>query len=186
MKTVRDIMTTDVVTLDERMTLREAIEALSSARVSGAPVTAGNVVVGVASRTDIIEFEADSPGARRRRAPEGDFGVAAMDDPAFDEENDPAIYFVDRWEDSVDDVWSRISETDSRNWDQLEEHSIAEVMSRGLVALGPDASVREAARMMVDKGVHRLLVMRDRDLLGVVSTMDVVRAVADGMDGPGS
>jgi len=178
MKTVRDIMTAEAVTLEEYMTLREAIEALSAARISGAPVVAGSVVVGVASRTDILEFEASSPGVPPHRERAVELGEVPMDDPTFDEENEPAAYFVDRWADSEADVWSRISETESPEWDRLDEHSIAEVMSRKLVALGPDASVSDAARLMVERGVHRLLVMDDDQLLGVVSTMDVVRAVA--------
>jgi len=73
-----------------------------------------------------------------------------------------------------------MSETESPEWDRLEEHSIAEVMSRSLVAIGPHASVADAARMMADRGIHRLLVMYDGKLLGVISTMDIVRTVAEG------
>jgi CBS domain-containing protein len=179
MKTVRDIMTADVVTLAEHMTLREAIEALSAARVSGAPVVAGSAVVGVASRTDILEFEASSPGVPLRREGAVEFGEVFMGDATLDEDDDTAAYFVDRWADSGADVWSRISDTDSPEWDRLEEHSIAEVMSRKLVAVEPDATVVGVARVMVEKAVHRVLVMDDGNLLGVVSTMDVVRAVAE-------
>lgn len=178
MKTVRDIMTEDVVTLAENMTLREAIEALSSARVSGAPIVAGTAVVGVASRTDILEFAASSPGIPPRRQQTADFGEVSDGAATFDEDQ-PAAYFVDWWRDSEANTWSRMSETESPEWDRLDEHSIAEVMSRSIASIGPDASIREAAGKMVDDGFHRLLVMKGGELLGVVSTMDIVRAVAE-------
>ena len=43
-----------------------------------------------------------------------------------------------------------------------------------------DQPVREVAQMMVTRGVHRLLVTEGRGLLGLVTTLDLVRAIADG------
>lgn len=51
-------------------------------------------------------------------------------------------------------------------------------MTRGLLSLRPDADVSEAARRMVIGGVHRLLVMEDDRLVGLVTASDIVRAVA--------
>lgn len=43
-----------------------------------------------------------------------------------------------------------------------------------------DRPVREVAQMMVARGVHRLLVTEERRLLGLLTTIDLVRAIADG------
>ena len=43
----------------------------------------------------------------------------------------------------------------------------------------PDAEVPKAADYMKRAGIHRLLVMENGKLLGIVSAMDVVRAVAE-------
>jgi CBS domain-containing protein len=40
--------------------------------------------------------------------------------------------------------------------------------------------VREVAQMMVARRVHRLLVTEGRRLLGLVTTLDLVRAIAEG------
>ncbi|MBI4541298.1 MAG: CBS domain-containing protein [Gemmatimonadetes bacterium] len=40
--------------------------------------------------------------------------------------------------------------------------------------------MREAARYMLRTGVHPVLVTEHRRLLGIVSTTDIVRAVAEG------
>ena len=51
--------------------------------------------------------------------------------------------------------------------------------TRELVTVGPDASVEEVARTMLAQHVHRVLVVdRDRELLGVISTFDLLRVVA--------
>jgi CBS domain-containing protein len=180
MKTVRDIMASEPVTLGEHLTLREAIDLLSDARVSGAPVIAGTAVVGVASRTDILGFVADSPAIPRERADVVEFGEVGVSVSESLDDESPAAYYADRWMDSEADVWSRITQSESPDWDRLDEHSVAEVMTRRIVSIEPEASVEDAARLMVDREIHRLLVMEGRELLGVVSTMDIVRAVAEG------
>lgn len=51
--------------------------------------------------------------------------------------------------------------------------------TRELVTVGPDATVEEVARTMLAQHVHRVLVVdRDRELLGVISTFDLLRVVA--------
>jgi CBS domain-containing protein len=42
----------------------------------------------------------------------------------------------------------------------------------------PDTTADQIARVMRDQGIHRVLVGSDGKLLGVVSTLDVLRAVA--------
>jgi len=182
MPNVRDIMTTDVVILDEHMTLREAIDVLSKARVSGAPVMAGSVVVGVASRTDILDFEADAGDDPERGSGGPVLGDDRVDTPDFDEENPPGAYYLDSWGDPEAEAWSAIPGMQDAEVDRLDEHSIAEVMTRSLAAVDPGASIRDTARLMAEGRVHRLLVMENRELRGVVSTMDIVRAVAEGLD----
>lgn len=56
-------------------------------------------------------------------------------------------------------------------------------MTRDIKAIDRDASVREAARLMRDKGVGSLLVQARGEYIGIVSETDVVRrGVADGLD----
>lgn len=75
---LRDIMTTDVVTLTSDTTLREAMELFAHHHVSGAPVVAGGRIVGVVSATDLMMFAASLAGvptpravSRARRHPNG-------------------------------------------------------------------------------------------------------------------
>lgn len=61
----------------------------------------------------------------------------------------------------------------------LEDVTVDEVMTRKVQSLLPDCSVAEAAVLMHEKQIHRVLVMQEETLLGIVSTSDIAKAVAD-------
>lgn len=61
----------------------------------------------------------------------------------------------------------------------LDEVMVSEVMTRTISSLPPECSVEEAAAFMRLAQIHRVLVMKDGDLLGIVTTTDLARAVAD-------
>lgn len=54
--------------------------------------------------------------------------------------------------------------------------TVKDIMTRRVVALPPAATVDEAADLMRQEHVHRVLVMQGDYLLGVVSTSDIARA----------
>jgi CBS domain-containing protein len=49
------------------------------------------------------------------------------------------------------------------------------VMSVGLVTIGEEASLEEAAKLMVKKGFKKLPVVQDSKLVGIITSMDIVR-----------
>ncbi len=176
-----DLMTTDVVTLEPEMTLREAGEKLSAGGLSGAPVVSTGRLVGVLSGTDLLEFESTNPGVPTRRSQQAEWGEWGPADLwEQDVSEPPSAYFVDMWADSGADVAERIAEPESPEWDFLEEHVVGEVMTRKVIAFPPNTDVTSAARVMVDKDVHRVLIAEGDKLFGIVTTMDLVRAIADG------
>ena len=61
----------------------------------------------------------------------------------------------------------------------LEDVTVDEVMTRKVQSLPPDCSVDEAAALMGEKQIHRVLVMEGDILFGIVTTSDVAKAVAD-------
>lgn len=175
-----DVMQSEVVTVSPEATLRDAVELFATLHISGAPVVAGERVVGVVSTSDILSFAASSPMVPTDHGEEAE---AEYPEPTEAEEvedgNDAsAAYFVDLWADAGAEVSERMTETEGPEWDILSEHTVAEVMTRRLWTLPPDADVVRAAEMMAEEHIHRVLVMSGEQLLGVVSTMDVTSAVA--------
>jgi acetoin utilization protein AcuB len=132
-----DIMTTEVATASPELSLREAMDLLSSRHITGAPVVAGGKVVGVFSASDLLAFLSDFDGS----------------------------------ESSL--------EFRRKRHNPLEEVPVAEVMTRYVQSLPPDCPVDKAAAFMHEANIHRVLVMKDDVLMGIVSTTDVAIAVAD-------
>lgn len=187
MTSLADIMTLELVTLEPEMTLRQAIEILSDAGVSGAPVVVGERLVGVASASDILYFQSSSPGIPSYRSDQkdwGEWGPAQL----WDEEtgDPPSAFFREMWSGSEADLVERMGDPEGPEWDVLSEHVVAEVMTRSVLTLPPDAPLEEAARLMESRGIHRLIVSQDDRPVGLVSSMDFVRAVARGTLKPAS
>lgn len=61
----------------------------------------------------------------------------------------------------------------------LEDVTVDDVMTRKVHSLPPDCSIEEAAEVMIKKQIHRVLVMDGDTVLGIVSTSDVAKAVAE-------
>ena len=53
--------------------------------------------------------------------------------------------------------------------------SARNVMSASLVTIGEDASLEEAAGVMVKKGLKKLIVVQEGKLVGIITSMDIVR-----------
>ncbi len=64
---VRDVMTTDVVTVKPSTTLKDASRLLVDRRISGVPVTDDGRVIGVISERDFLVKEQGRPISTRRR-----------------------------------------------------------------------------------------------------------------------
>jgi CBS domain-containing protein len=179
MTRVGDVMSSDVVVISPDMTLREALEVLDGHNIAGAPVVRGDDVLGVVSASDLLELEATSPALPRFRETQDDWGEAA-EAQEWEEGESPPLYFVQLWREAETDTAERVAETQGPEWDFLADYTVADVMSRKLLSVGPGDDVRVAASRMSDSDVHRLLVIDGRRLVGIVSASDIVRAVARG------
>lgn len=177
---VRDIMTPSVVSFAADQTLRDAVDILVSCRIGGAPVLDGDKVVGVLSATDIIEFESVNPPNEPDRAP--DVEAELGEEPAeewTEGESFSSSYFTDWWPSEGPDVAERIASSHGPQWDLLADHSVAEAMSRTVCTVEAGLEVSNAAQRMLAAGVQRALVTDQGTLVGILTTTDILRAVAE-------
>lgn len=169
---LRDIMTRDVVYVTPDTPITDVVSILSSEFITGVPVLSSNRVVGVISASDIVEFAG-------RNETELENGQESWDDIDDEMEREleadmspadlEAAEIVDQIEDSSkDDV------------EMFTEFTAGDLMTRKLCSLPSATPLDQAAREMVRKGVHRLLVMDDDRLVGIATSMDFLRAVAQG------
>lgn len=172
---VSQIMTKDVLTVEPETTLRDAAELFMAKHISGAPVCRGDEVVGVISAGDIIDFTTTTPEETLEEAghapPSASEAVERQDAPA-------ASFYMDLAMDNAD-VDDRMSEPAFTERRMLDEHVVEEAMSRDPISVSPQDTVLEAAEAMRRRGIHRVLVLDDGKLAGIVSTLDVARAVAE-------
>jgi CBS domain-containing protein len=80
---------------------------------------------------------------------------------------------------SSDIVQATAECSDAARHPVLEDISVRDIMSTPPRTIRPEDDVRVAARDMLRHDVHRLFVISGKELVGVLSTSDVVRAVAD-------
>ncbi|MBI4538510.1 MAG: CBS domain-containing protein [Gemmatimonadetes bacterium] len=156
---VRDIMQRHVVTVRDSASIRERARLLEREGIGGAPVIDdGGAVTGVVSATDIVRLVAGGPGT-----PPG---------PAHEERPD---YFVAP--EIAAKGYFRVLE---RRWASVfAGHTVRDIMTPARFAVRPDAMIAETARFLVRAGIHRALVLERGRLRGIVTAMDVLRAVAE-------
>ena len=181
---LRDIMTRQVMTLTPQMTLREAMESLSARNVSGAPVVAGQRVVGVISASDLLTFAAAPPGDDNRcteASPGGEWNESTECNETGEHtgSDDSHAFFTSMWDEHTGATNDVIESRGESSPDALENYLVEDVMTKEIRWLSPDADVRSAADMMREFGVHRVLVLNRGHLVGLVSAMDIAKAVAE-------
>lgn len=176
---VRDVMTRYVLILTPDSSLRDAADLFARHHVSGAPVVAGNTVVGVVTATDLVEFLSVAPLGKNAE----DGMETLVKRPTLDgwgaEEVPGALYLTEQSRGAGDETSPRF-ELGERTGDVFAEHTVDEIMTVTVPWLSPETALVAAADFMQYAGVHRMLVLEHGRLAGIVTTSDVTRAVAQG------
>jgi CBS domain-containing protein len=157
----RDVMTTDVVVLAPQTPLQDAVRTFAEANISGAPVVDANGrLIGVLSAHDVARPENVRDGALSLDGDDDFRGGASERD---DEVEDP--------EDEI------LAMNDYRSTD-LRSGLVTDFMTPGVITVDPTTSLKQICERMVSEHIHRVLVVDRQELLGIVSSLDIVRAVA--------
>lgn len=146
----RDVMQTHLITVEPETPLLDVHRLFVEEEINGAPVVdETGKLLGVISSLDLlreVESEHESPSA-------------------------DTVYFRDILEFSAPD-WAETSEDFQ---DRLGHVTVADAMTPGGVTVHPDAPVEEVAKTLRTNRIHRVLVVEDGALVGIISTFDLVR-----------
>jgi len=143
-----------VVSVDPAASLLDAHQLLVDEAISGAPVVNEvGELEGVVTSTDLMRAVGEAHAS------------AGTDTSYF---RDLLPYSSPDWVSGPEDFQDRLSEI-----------QVADVMTRGVVSVGPEASAAEIARTLMKHHIHRLFVVEDGTLLGVVSAYDLLRLIDD-------
>jgi CBS domain-containing protein len=154
-----DLMNGEVLTVPEDMPLPELARYLLDHEISGAPVVDGSgKVVGVVSLTDLVAASSDEE--------DGEDGYGAIG------------FYGQGWDDGEEEGDARpdLDDFEEAEWDELE---VADIMTEKVFCVAEDAPVSEVASTMLRHHVHRLLVTRDGEAVGILSTSDLLGLLVD-------
>ena len=148
-KTVADVMSPDPILAQPEMPLNEAIKILAERRISGLPVV-------------------DDTGKLVGVISETDlmWRETGVTPPAYIMLLDSIIYLENpaRYE---RDLHKALGQT------------VGEVMSHEPITVAPDKPLKEAARLMHERSIHRLPVLDpDGKVIGILTRGDIIRAMA--------
>lgn len=152
--TASDLMNPEVMTVPEDMTVRALATFLTENEITGAPVVNEmGKLVGVVSVVDVAAVASE----------EGEIEV---------DRSNPDFY-VREWEDTLA----------QEEWKDLHiEHqglTVGDIMTPSIYSVADDAPVSEVASTMLRSHVHRLLVTRDEEVVGIVTTSDLLGLLVD-------
>jgi CBS domain-containing protein len=147
---VRDIMDSEPVTVHPKTPVEEVVQALRHHELPGVPVIDHDGrVVGIVTEADLVL--PDEEGDLHIPHYINLFGGTVFLEP------------LSRFEQRLRKAFASTAE---------------DMMTRDPETVGPDTSVREAARIIHESGHNRLPVVEDGRLVGVVTRLDVLGALA--------
>jgi len=150
----RDIMTKDVVWIPESTNVTEAIRLFVDEMISGAPVVdEEGGLVGVVSLRDF-----------------------ARNTVITGQNNDdrPSAFFYETWELPITK-----SEANSFHIESESDQTVKDVMTPTLFYVDVDMPVRDVAEMMLKGRIHRVVVLENDELAGLITTMDMLKVVVN-------
>lgn len=138
---VRDVMTSDVISVQKYESIMHVANILSEKNISGLPVVdKKNKVIGIITQADILSIVGVRKGHTFK-----DLIKHMMGEPLPER---------------------RIGDM------------VGDIMTSPVVTIGPGANIAEAAQIMEEKKIRRLLVVDDKDsLVGIISRADILKAV---------
>ena len=149
LKSVAEVMTREPITVKAETPLREAIKILAEKRISGLPVV-------------------DDAGHL--------IGIISETDLMWQQAGvTPPAYFVIF--DSV--IYLKNPVEYERELHKALGQTVGEVMNEKPITISPDKPLREAAKIMRDRKIHRLPVVDDSEqIIGILSLSDIIRDMA--------
>jgi predicted transcriptional regulator len=153
--TAKDVMNSNVISVPADWTIEELSQFLIDKAITGAPVkNEDGKLVGVVSLTDIVRHDS----------------LAEVDLRA----DEPHDYYMHGWED-------RLSPEDLTSFhiEDKPQALVRNIMTPMIFKVDENTSLPEVADTMIGGRVHRLLVTRGGKVVGIVTTLDLLKVIRD-------
>ena len=155
--TACDVMQSDVKTVHPGMPLVELDRAFIDQQVGGFPVVDEGQLVGIVSRSDIV----------RQFYVEQSLAEMVSD-------------YYHQVEMTVNVPKQSLVEIGDEVGERLESLHVKDVMIRKLFTVPVSSSVQEVAGVLTAHHIHRVPVIDERRLVGIITALDLVRLLSEG------
>ncbi|RXE57431.1 histidine kinase [Methanoculleus taiwanensis] len=155
---IRDVMTKNPVVVPVEAPIREAARLLRTYRIGGLPVMKGDHIEGVITESDVLSL-----------LDTGNLSDDLWLPSPLEIIEVPIREFIN---------WERTKNALS----DIGDMPVGEVMSSPAITIAEDADIEAAAALMLREGIARLPVVRERQLVGIVTRADIVRGVGAGAE----
>lgn len=153
--TASDIMNTRVLTAQEDMSVQELSDFFAENLISGAPVVNHEgKLAGVVSLFDIVRSDSRRVDIIKSRMKSG--------------------YYLHGWEDKLNS-----EEMSSFHVEANDGLTVKDIMTPAIFQVSEATPITEMADTMIGGRIHRLIVTRNEEVVGIVTTLDMLKAIRD-------
>ena len=187
---IKNLMSEDLITIDKDQNLSDALKLLRKHNVSRLPVTNNKELVGIISERDIANKLGSSkyesmPASRLHISSVMVKDVFTV--PETMQLADVAKLMLDEGIGSVpvmceDKMVGIVSKADFVTLAvgiAFDKITVKEIMSKDLIVVSPTERLVHARRLMIESHVGRLPVVEDDELVGMITSKDLMRAFID-------
>lgn len=147
MLTAKDIMTKDVISVQNETTVANLAKLLTENKISGMPVLSANgEVIAIVTESDLIDQ------SKKLHIPT----VITILDSVFYLENP----------DKMESEMKKMAGT-----------KVADISSGPVITISPDTPLDEIATIMAEKNIHTLPVLDGSELVGVIGKKDIIQTL---------
>ena len=147
-KTARDIMTGNVIVVEDDMSINNLAGIFMEHKISCAPVmNKKKQLVGIVTKTDILSYYMDI-----------DLDVSLK----FD----------------LKDILESDSEHAGLEISSKTDLKVNDIMTPNPITVGENTGIESLAKIMIDHNIHRLIIEKDSAIIGIISTLDILYHVA--------
>lgn len=151
---ISEVMTRDVVSCRPSDPVQVVVRLMAEKGISGLPVVEDGRVVGIVTEADIMRMLAVPEPSRTLVLPSP--LEVLLEIPVKE------LLQLRRLQQSVQDAG---------------EQTVAGIMQRSVVSIGPDADIEDAATAMVKHKINRLVVLKEGKLVGIVARDDIIHGL---------
>jgi len=145
---VKDIMTTDVVTVTKETTVMELAGIFANRHLSSLPVLAQNGdLIGIVTETDLVEQDKNL--------------------------HIPTVISIFDWV-----IYLESDKKFEKELKKMTGRAVGDIYSAELLTVSPETSIADVADLLSSRKINALPVVEGKKLVGIVSRIDLIRSMA--------